>query len=268
MVRPIDFYDQHCHTRLSFDSKAQPVDYVGDHTQTLVFTDHLELSNPITKRDDIPDFDELIRIKEKLKADYGVEVLMGVEIGYVQGREEDIRKILDSYDFDIKILSSHQNRDYDYMDRRPDLDPRSMVDSYVNQLIKSLDHFKDCQIFAHLDYGFRVHDLGVEDIKAYEEEFIYIFKNLVKNDIGLELNSKSIYNYKKIDLYTWAIGLYKSLGGKLFVLGSDCHKAKDKGLYFDKLIAYLQDHGIKELALYKNQRPSLVPIDQINLNYL
>ena len=260
----MNFYDQHCHTYLSFDSEERPDNYFALGQKTLTFTEHLDLENPVNNgQDDIPDFNQTLAWQREMKEKNDTNLLLGVEVGYVPGQEERLNEILSSYEFDIKLLSCHHNRAYDYMDtKKSNEDVESselMMDRYVDQLLEAVTHFTDVQIMTHFDYGFRVHDVTLETIKErYTEKFSTIFKQIIKHDIAFELNSKSIVKYKNLDLYQWAIPLYQSVGGKLFSLGSDAHTASDYMLAFDDLRKLLKDHGVHEVALFEKQELKLI----------
>jgi len=81
--------------------------------------------------------------------------------------------------------------------------------------------------------------------------------------MAFELNSKSIFNYHNYHLYDWAIPLYQSLGGEVFSLGSDAHKAEDHKLKFEQSINLLKKHNVKEVALFKNQNLERIDLDEI-----
>lgn len=262
------FYDQHCHTHLSFDSEEQPENYISLGQNVLTLTEHLDLENPVNNgRDDIPDFDQMVAWQKSMKED-DVRLLLGVEVGYVPGQKERLNEILSNYDFDIKLLSCHQNRVYDYMDTEstnPKVEASLvMMDNYVDQLLEAVTEFTDVQIMTHFDYGFRVHDVSLDTIKKkYTEKFVAIFEQLVKHDIAFELNSKSIVKYDKLELYKWAIPLYQSVGGKLFTLGSDAHNASEYMLGFDELRALLKRYNVHEVALFEKNKMNLVELDEL-----
>ena len=258
------FYDTHMHSKLSFDSKAEPTSYVKDKIERLTFTDHLDLDHTINDmRDEIPDFDTLFSWKADFKEKYQIDLLAGIEVGYVPGQKERLDEILNSHDFDIKLLSCHQNDVYDYMDDLPDEKPEDMMTKYVDQLLKAVTMMPDTQILTHFDYGFRVHDVSLDELEPYKAKLTQVFEKAVENDLALELNSKSIVKHHNTDSYEWAIQTYQSLGGTLFSLGSDAHQADDHFLAFDQLIELLEKFDIEKVVQYKNQELSFVTLDEV-----
>lgn len=266
----MNFYDQHCHTHLSFDSEESIDNYLALGLEKLTFTEHLDLDNPVSGGDDdIPDFEQAVLWQQEMKEKNDVDLLLGVEVGYVPGQEDRLNEILSSYDFDIKLLSCHHNRIYDYMDTKETNakveSSEQMMDQYVDQLLEAVTHMTDVQIMTHFDYGFRVHDASLETIQErYTEKITEIFQQIIKHEIAFELNSKSIVKYKNLDLYKWAIPLYLSLGGKLFTLGSDAHLASDYMLAFNDLRKLLQQYGVDEVALYEKEQAKMVKLSELS----
>lgn len=266
------FYDQHCHTQLSFDSEASPWDYAKLGLDVLTFTEHLDLDNPVSNgQDDIPNFKQTLAWQEEFSRDYGSQLLLGVEIGYAPRQTQRLRDIMAAYDFDIQLLSCHHNLVYDYMDTDKDTDkleaPEIMMDRYVAQLLEAVQQLPDVQILAHFDYGFRVHDVSTEWlIERYAEQLTEVFKQCIRQDIAFELNSKSILKYDKLALYQWAIPLYKALGGQFFSLGSDAHLVDDYQMGFKQLKELLLEFGIQEVTLFEAQKPRLVSLETLSFN--
>lgn len=267
------FYDQHCHTQLSFDSEASPWDYAKLGLEVLTFTEHLDLDNPVSKgQDDIPNFEQTLAWQETFSKEYGSQLLLGVEVGYAPGQGQRLREFLASYDFDIQLLSCHHNLIYDYMDTAKHSDkldePIERMDQYVAQLLEAVQELPDVQILAHFDYGFRVHDVSTEwIIERYGNQLTEVFKRCISQNIAFELNSKSIYKYDKLALYRWAIPLYKDLGGRLFTLGSDAHEVADYQLAFDQLKALLLEFDIQEVTLFEAKAPRLVGWDTLTFKH-
>ena len=86
----------------------------------------------------------------------------------------------------------------------------------------------------------------VEDLKVYEPQLKRIFQKMIDHDLAFELNSKSMYLYHNEDLYRYALGLVKELGGHKYSIGSDGHRLEHFRLYFDKIQQLLEEFGIKE----------------------
>ncbi len=260
----MSFYDTHIHSKLSFDCQEEPENYVSDKIQRLTFTDHLDLENTIfNKRDDIPDFDTLFSWKKSFKEEYDIDLLMGIEVGYVPGQKERLNEILSSCNFDLILLSCHQNDDYDYMDEDIPDTPEESMSRYVDQLLEAVTMMPDCQIFTHFDYGFRRYDLDKNELEPYKEKLTRVFKKAIENELAFELNSKSIAKFHNTELYEWAIPTYQELGGTLFSLGSDAHRAEDHFLAFEQLVELLEKYEVDKVVQYENQELSFIKLEDV-----
>ncbi|MGZ7230701.1 hypothetical protein ACXWOM_09585, partial [Streptococcus pyogenes] len=79
----------------------------------------------------------------------------------------------------------------------------------------------DADVLAHFDYGFRLFEVSVEELKTYEDQLRRIFQKMIDHDLAFELNSKSMYLYHHEHLYLYAIDLVKELGCHKYSIGSD-----------------------------------------------
>lgn len=255
------FYDTHMHSHLSFDSFESPKCYMNEKTEFITFTEHLDLENTANGgQDDIPDFEEHLTWRETFNNEYQVNLLMGVEIGYVPSHQKRLEKILEPYHFDLKLLSVHQNNDYDYMDEATGEAPEVMINNYLNQLLEALDQMDNCQIMTHFDYGFRIHHLTADELGPYEGKLMRIFEKCAQQGLAFELNSKSLWKYNNRDLYEWAIPRFQSVGGNLFSLGSDAHKADEHFMNFLDSIELLEQFDVTAVAQYQQQELYSYPI--------
>ena len=130
---------------------------------------------------------------ESLNRKYGNRIKRGIEIGYYQPRERDILDFLDGKDYDLKLLSVHHNGVNDYLDDEvADMDKASIIQEYLDKLEYAIGRV-DADVLAHFDYGFRLFDVTVDELKAYEEQLKRIFQKMIANDLAFELNAKSMY---------------------------------------------------------------------------
>lgn len=209
-------------------------------------TEHYDLSNPYTKQDNVPDYDAYSREIAELNRKYGNRIKKGIEIGYYEPREDDIIAYLAGKNYDLKLLSVHHNGTNDYLDDEVvDMEKAEIIQEYLDKLEYAIGRV-DADVLAHFDYGFRIFDMTVEDLKVYEPQLKRIFQKMIDHDLAFELNSKSMYLYHNEDLYRYALGLVKELGGHKYSIGSDGHRLEHFRLYFDKIQQLLEEFGIKE----------------------
>lgn len=257
------FYDTHAHSFLSFDSEEDPKNYLSDRTSVVALTEHLEMDYMyVEEKELIPDFNKITEWQNEWKKE-GNELLMGVEIGYSHGNASRLKRAIAPYQMDLQLLSTHHNNVYDYMDPKASATPEEMLDSYLNQLEEALAHFPNANIFCHFDYGFRIFEMNEAQFEPYKKRLIPIFKKVIESGLALELNSKSIFNYNNLSLYEWAIPTYQSLGGTLFSIGSDAHKADEHYMGYGELINLLDKFGVETVAQFYGQKLSHYPLEEL-----
>ena len=67
----------------------------------------------------------------------------------------------------------------DYLDDEvADMDKANIIQEYLDKLEYAVGRV-DADVLAHFDYGFRLFDVTVDELKAYENQLKRIFK---KND--------------------------------------------------------------------------------------
>lgn len=258
--RLMEYYDQHLHTHFSYDSNADFEDYLTNYDGYVVTTEHFDLANPVTKVDDIPDYEMYSQTIDSLNKRFGNRVLKGIEIGYIASEKDRIIDYLADKDYDLKLLSVHHNGQFDYLDDEvKDMDPAHIIPMYFEQLAEAIEVI-DANVFAHFDYGFRVFGLSVAEFKQYEAQFLPILDQVIKNKLAFELNAKSAYLYDNLALYEYVIDLYLSRGGTLFSVGSDGHYLEHFRFHFDDLFALLKAKGVTELAIYQKGKQIMVPL--------
>lgn len=238
--------DNHLHTHFSYDSETQFEDYLTHYDGDIVTTEHYDLSNPYTKQDDVPDYDAYSREIAELTRKYGNRIKKGIEIGYYEPREDDIIAYLADKNYDLKLLSVHHNGTNDYLDDEVvDMEKAEIIQEYLDKLEYAIGRV-DADVLAHFDYGFRIFDMTVEDLKVYEPQLKRIFQKMIDHDLAFELNSKSMYLYGKEELYRYALSLVKELGCHKYSIGSDGHKLEHFRLAFDKIQALLDEFSIED----------------------
>ncbi|MGX7013338.1 PHP domain-containing protein [Vagococcus silagei] len=257
------YYDQHVHTRHSFDSEETIENYLQQTTKQLVTTEHLDFENPSEDfKDSIPNFnrynDDLQRHEERFER----QILRGIEVGYVHDHKNRIEDFIDDKPYDVILLSTHQNGKIDFMDPVvKEFELERLIGEYYEQMIRSVEEMPTANILTHFDYGMRRVDVSVEDYQKLAEHYLkHLFKEMIAKDFALELNAKSFVKYQNDTLYDYAIPLYVAMGGTRFTLGSDAHVAEDYELGFKEMSDVLKRNGVTELVTFKQQIATSVPI--------
>lgn len=236
--------DTHCHTEYSFDSKEKVEEYLNLTQGLVVTTEHLDFDNPVTGRDDIPDYRAYSSQWEELNKKYDNRLKKGIEVGYTEKSHGRILDFLKDKDYDIILLSIHQNGDFDYMDKGVRAMPaRLVVEDYLNRMIEATERFPQASILAHIDYGFRALDYTMDLLEENRDKFEAILKNIIKSQTALELNTRSMYQFKNLAIYQYVVRLYKDLGGDLYTLGSDAHFKNYYRYCFDQALDFLRENA-------------------------
>ena len=250
-------FDQHVHSNFSFDSNEELENYVNvSNKNDIVTTEHLDFANPIINYEDSSiDYLKYIEEIESLNAKYLNKFFSGIEIGYTPNSEKRIEDFLKDKKFNLKLLSIHQNGIYDYMCvNKKIISLDALIKEYFEQMIQALESSIKFNVLAHFEYGLRMIDISVTDFDNLASVFLNkIIELIVKKEIAFEVNTKSMYKYKKENLYNYMIEKYIKKGGRLFTLGSDAHNIKEYAYKFDEAKNFLLSKNIKEIILFKDK---------------
>ena len=250
-------FDQHVHSSFSFDSNEDLENYINvSNNSDIITTEHLDFENPIINyKDSSIDYLKYVGQIKNLNKKYSNKFFLGIEVGYTPNSEKRIEDFLKDKNFNLKLLSIHQNGNYDYMCVNKKLiSLEVLIQEYFEQMIQALESSIEFNVLAHFEYGLRMIDISVTDFDNLASVFLNkIIELIVKKEIAFEVNTKSMYKYKKENLYSYMIEKYLKKGGKLFTLGSDAHNIKDYAYKFDEATKFLLSKKIKEIILFKDK---------------
>ena len=250
-------FDQHVHSSYSFDSNENLENYINvSDNNDIITTEHLDFENPIINyKDSLIDYLKYVGQIKNLNKKYSNKFFLGIEIGHTPNSEKRIEDFLKDKNFNLKLLSIHQNGNYDYMCVNKKLiSLEVLIQEYFEQMIQALESSIEFNVLAHFEYGLRMIDISVTDFDNLASVFLNkIIELIVKKEIAFEVNTKSMYKYKKENLYSYMIEKYIKKGGRLFTLGSDAHNIKEYAYKFDEATKFLLSKNIKEIILFKDK---------------
>ena len=250
-------FDQHVHSSFSFDSNEDLENYINVYNNSdIITTEHLDFENPIINyKDSSIDYLKYVGQIKNLNKKYSNKFFLGIEIGYTPNSEKRIEDFLKDKNFNLKLLSIHQNGNYDYMCVNKKLiSLEVLIQEYFEQMIQALESSIEFNVLAHFEYGLRMIDISVTDFDNLASVFLNkIIELIVKKEIAFEVNTKSMYKYKKENLYNYMIEKYIKKGGRLFTLGSDAHNIREYAYKFDEAKKFLLSKNIKEIILFKDK---------------
>ncbi|WP_336018299.1 histidinol-phosphatase HisJ family protein [Fusobacterium polymorphum] len=250
-------FDQHVHSSFSFGSNEDLENYINvSNNSDIITTEHLDFENPIINyKDSSIDYLKYVGQIKNLNKKYSNKFFLGIEIGYTPNSEKRIEDFLKDKNFNLKLLSIHQNGNYDYMCVNKKLiSLEVLIQEYFEQMIQALESSIEFNVLAHFEYGLRMIDISVTDFDNLASVFLNkIIELIVKKEIAFEVNTKSMYKYKKENLYNYMIEKYIKKGGRLFTLGSDAHNIKEYAYKFDEAKNFLLSKNMKEIILFKDK---------------
>ena len=250
-------FDQHVHSSYSFDSNENLENYINvSDNNDIITTEHLDFENPIINyKDSLIDYLKYVGQIKNLNKKYSNKFFLGIEVGYTPNSEKRIEDFLKDKNFNLKLLSIHQNGIYDFMCINKRLIRlENLVKEYFEQMIQALESSIEFNVLAHFEYGLRMIDISVIEFDNLASVFLNkIIELIVKKEIAFEVNTKSMYKYKKENLYSYMIEKYIKKGGRLFTLGSDAHNIKEYAYKFDEAKKFLLSKNIKEIILFKDK---------------
>lgn len=260
------FIDYHVHPYYSLDAAGSVDDYCEKATSLgfseIAFTPHLELdlyrkalddkvrmgSSIVSMRSDW--LASFVRDVESAKRKYPIQIKVGVEVGYDEGTEEELREILNRYPFDFCLGAIHcldhvaitDRREYElyYRNRSPE----EVLCNYFSMLRKAISS----QLFdgvAHLDvykkYGLRYYGNSILEL---EKEFIgNALKDLAKHNIVLEINTSGIRTIGSPYPSESILRLARNHGVSSVIIGSDCHSVEQLGYGIKEALKLVQSIG-------------------------
>ena len=152
--------------------------------------------------------------------------------------------------------------DFYFLDYKK-VDPHYLLGLYFEELLEMAEWGK-FDVLGHLTYPLRyiVGDFGIKiDMSRYESIIEKIFKTLVKNGMGIEINTSGLR--QKIDVTLpdeHYIRLYKKCGGEILTAGSDAHCTADLGKGIAEGISLAKKCGFDKIYYYDHRKPISIKI--------
>ena len=259
--------DYHIHTRLCNHASGEMEEYV-DHAleiglAEIGFSDHMPVMpepHLCMSYDDLPTY--VTRIRELQKKYEGmIAIRCGCEMDIVTNRVDEIKDIIQTYQFDYIIGSIH------YLDTWP-FDQVQYKDKFeMNNIEAIYKRFFSAftkaatlglyDIAGHIDnikcMGYRPQG----DLSTYYERVASVMKSL---DLTVELNTSGI-DKPCGEPYPSMEFLRILCQHEIPVtVGSDSHNPKEVGRHYDRACAMLKDAGYDHVVYYKNRKRFFKPL--------
>ncbi|MCM1299296.1 MAG: histidinol-phosphatase HisJ family protein [Firmicutes bacterium] len=259
--------DSHTHSAQSPDGKstleemAERAAELGIRHYTV--TDHLDVNDYYK-----PEFhyEERLRQSDLLlpkltEAFKGrVDIHFGVELGQPLQDLELTKKLLAAHNYEFIIGSCHNIRDYEdfyFLDYKKE-EPYRLLKLYFDELLE-MAQWGGFDVLGHLTYPLRYisGDQGIKiDMSGFEAIIGEIFAALVKNGMGIEINTSGLRQKIGVTLPDeHYIRLYRELGGEIITVGSDAHRTEDLGKGIAEGIALAKKCGFDKIYYYDHRKP-------------
>ena len=275
----MDLYDQHLHSRHSFDSKTDPAanveNAIAKGLAGLTFTEHFD-THPDDWGECVYDDEAYSADIRRLRERYGSAIVIGkgIEVCFQPDRMDFILDFLDGHEFDLVLLSVH------YFAGRPvhrrqcwtGIDAAAGTRVYLEGVRDAMRfcaklHERRGKVFhvlAHLDFVKRYTQrfLGSYDVASYGDLFDDILRACLDADMVPEINTSTLrQGMNEAMPGPDTVRRYAALGGTCMSLGSDAHRAEDIGADFDTALTMLREAGIRKLAVYTRRERNLISVE-------
>lgn len=221
------------------------------------------------EREEIFDLDEYFKLLEPIRQsrkNCATKLLIGIELGWMPGRETHYAELIGRYDFDSVVLSLHILDGEDpYCDQNIYREGKiELYKRYLRRLRDLVSLGLDFDILAHFDYITRYAPYPDRKMRYTQmpDEFDSFFAVLAGLDKSLEINAATINKLQQCgykDNDAWPdpdiIRAYIKAGGKKISIGSDAHRAADLGRYLPETDRWLKNLGLSDLTAYQQRKP-------------
>jgi histidinol-phosphatase (PHP family) len=275
----MDLFDQHVHSRHSFDSRTDPAANVESAVARglagLTFTEHFD-----THPDDWPgcvyDDEAYTATIARLRTDYQGAIFIGkgIEVCYQPDRMPFILGFLDRHKFDLIMLSVHyftgdavyRRENWDGVDAaagtRRYLETVREAARFCERLHQTNGRVFD--VLGHLDLVKRYTQrfLGTYDLSGFSDLLSDILQACLAADLTPEINTSTLRQELAEPMPSAdVVARYAGLGGTSMSLGSDAHLAQSVGADFEGAIAVLRTAGLRHASVFTRREKEEVLID-------
>jgi len=222
------------------------------------FSDHLCIHYPdwgIRKKDIGNIIHEITEIKNSNQ--FPINIKFGLEVDYIEDREEETKQMIDLFPLDYVIGSIHYVGEWNFDTKSSDYKSKNIDKFYAEyfRLLKKAAKSGLFDIMGHIDVVKKFNYLPSYNLKEIYKETASVF---YESDIVIEVNSsgkdKPCKEFYPSDDFL-RICFEKNVP---VTLGSDAHHALDIGRYFPEVIQKLKNMGYNKLASFENRKRSFI----------
>lgn len=260
--------DYHVHTSLCNHANGTMDQYIQNAISAglseICFLDHLTLHKGGRHLSMTPDYVPFYyQSARRLAHIYKnrIQVKVGLEVDYDPKTADEVKKIIEPFDFDVIGGSVHFIDDINIVSSK-DTEAREneSIDVICKNYLLLLDEMIEnshVDIICHLDIFKK---FGRRPADEFEKKFDEILAKISYKNITVELNTSG-WNHKANEFYPNPALLKKCLDNKIRItIGSDAHQPRQVGRHFDKAIAMLLETGYRRVTAFTRRIPYDIPL--------
>ena len=272
-------YDQHLHSRHSFDSETEPDDNVRRALELglggLTFTEHFDTHADewaTCRYDEARYADDIAGLRDR----YGDRLFIGkgIEICYQPQNARFILDHLERHEFDLVVLSVHWTRRGAIHQRRvwEGIGPVAGTCLYLETVLDAARwahrlrerHGRVFDVLGHLDlarryaHRFFSHYDPNDGADLVDE----ILRTCLAAGLVPEINTSTVRAGPGRSMPDApVVARYAELGGRAMILGSDAHEPEHVAGDFDYAVTVLRQNGITGQAVYRHRRLAIETLE-------
>ena len=274
-------YDQHVHSRYSFDCDMQPEETVHAALEAglagLTFAEHFDTHPDEWDRnryDDRAFSDEIARLRDRFSQQ--IFIGKGIEVCYQPDNMDFILDFLAAHQFDVILLSVHwaDGRQMGWPEHWEGLDAPTGTRIYLGQVLQAARHCRDLRerhgrpcfdVLGHLDFVKRYTQrfFGYICVGQYTGLIDEILRTCLEADLIPEVNTSTLRQGLTEPMPSPdTVRRYAALGGRAMTIGSDAHLPVSVGAAIAETARMLRQAGITHQLLFDQRQPRPIPLNQ------
>ncbi len=213
------------------------------------FTEHVDF-DPSDAAYGYINYEEYLSDVDRCRDEYGdrLEIKAGVEVTYQSEYVDDIRRFLDTRQFDY-VLGSVHLIEHVFVGSPAYFVGKSEAEAcepYWRETMAMIESGLFTRI-GHLDY-IRTRwprEYGPLELDRWRRPMTDVLQSAIQSGAIIEVNTSAIRRQLGGPYPNWdTLELYRRLGGARVFMGSDAHNAPNVGQYFPEVAARLEQMGL------------------------
>ncbi len=259
-------FDYHTHSSFSSDAdhsmENMVLGAISLGLKEMAITDHIDYDYADPSIDFDLDHQAYVAEIHRLRQIYGDRITLrhGLELGLQPHIADRCARLVAAEKPDFVLCSIHTCRRLDlyrgefYRNRTP----AEAWEDYLHELHTIIRNYQAYCVLGHLDI-LRRYDAGAAAFpkESLKHQFTDIFKELIRNGKGLEVNTSGYRNPDEMPLPSWELlKWYHEAGGEILTLGSDAHAPDVLAYRFPETLERLKDMGFKSICTFEAMEPT------------